>query len=118
MKEARPSAGQIEAIAKTLSLHNPEWAEIFGEVAVVVDQSNKAYGDSFRRSSDFLKLLWPDGVPPEQYADMLAIIRIFDKLMRIASSRGAFGESPARDIAGYGGLLYREHIAADRVEER
>lgn len=118
MKEARPSVEQIDTIAKVLEIENPEWVEIFGEVAVVVDRSNKAYGDSFRVSTDFLRLLWPDGVPPEQYGDMLAIIRMFDKMKRIASNRDAFGESPARDIAGYAGLLYREHCVADRVRER
>jgi hypothetical protein len=118
MKELRLTEEQRTTIATALELYNPDWGEIFGEVAVVVDRSNKAYGDAFHMSAAFLKLLWPEGVPPEQYADMLAIIRIFDKLMRIASSRGAFGESPARDIAGYGGLLYREHLMSDRVGER
>jgi len=118
VKEARLTSEQIATIAEPLKLHHPEWADIFGEIAVVVDRSNKAYGDSFRLSAEFLKILWPDGVPSESYADMLAIIRVFDKMKRIATMKDAFGESPARDIAGYGGLLYREHIASEKVGER
>ncbi len=33
---------------------------------------------------------------------MLAITRIIDKLFRIATKKDAFGESPFKDIAGYG----------------
>lgn len=33
---------------------------------------------------------------------MLAITRIVDKLFRIATDKDAFGESPFKDIAGYG----------------
>lgn len=34
--------------------------------------------------------------------DMLAVVHNVDKLFRIAHSKHAFGESPYRDIAGYG----------------
>ena len=33
---------------------------------------------------------------------MLAMTRIIDKLFRIATHKDAFGESPFKDIAGYG----------------
>ena len=33
---------------------------------------------------------------------MLAVVRIVDKLFRIATDKDAFGESPFKDIAGYG----------------
>ena len=49
-----------------------------------------------------LKVLYPNGVQPEQYKDMLATVRIVDKLFRIATKKDAFGESPFKDIAGYG----------------
>jgi sulfate transport system permease protein len=38
----------------------------------------------------------------EQYDDMLCIVRIIDKLFRIATAKDAFGESPYGDITGYG----------------
>ena len=37
---------------------------------------------------------------------MLTITRIIDKLFRIANRKDAFGESPYRDLTGYGLLGY------------
>lgn len=71
-------------------------------IGQLVDEKNKAYGDSFNKSSEFLRLLYPHGISPEHYSDMLGIIRVFDKLMRIATEKNAFGENPWKDIAGYG----------------
>jgi hypothetical protein len=48
-----------------------------------------------------LSVLYPSGIKPEQYTDALAIIRVIDKLFRIANNKDAFSESPWRDIAGY-----------------
>lgn len=72
------------------------------EVGRLVTEKNQAYGDSFAKSGEFLKLLYPDGIKPEQYSDMLCLVRIFDKQKRIATKKDAFGESPYRDIVGYG----------------
>lgn len=71
------------------------------EIAKLVAEKNEAYGDSFSKADQFLQLLYPDGIRPDQYKDVLTIVRIFDKLMRIATSKNAFGESPYRDINGY-----------------
>lgn len=74
------------------------------EIGKLVDEKNVAYGDSFNLCGEFLKLLYPDGIQPEQYKDALALVRIFDKQKRIATKGGPFEESPYRDIAGYGML--------------
>jgi hypothetical protein len=71
------------------------------DVGQLVDEKQAAYGDSFGAAPAFLRLLWPDGVGPDQYDDLLTIVRIFDKLKRIATNKDAFGESPYRDIGGY-----------------
>jgi hypothetical protein len=70
-------------------------------VADTVAIKNEKYGDSYHQSGGFLRLLYPDGVRPDQYGDMLATVRVFDKLKRIATDRDALGESPFHDIAGY-----------------
>lgn len=70
-------------------------------IGKLVDEKNVAYGDAFGKSGEFLKLLYPNGINTEQYEDMLALVRIFDKQMRIATRKGAFGESPYSDLAGY-----------------
>jgi hypothetical protein len=72
------------------------------QIGDLVEAKNAAYGSSFAKTSGFLGLLYPNGILPEQYADALLITRIFDKLQRIATDRDALGESPYRDIAGYG----------------
>lgn len=75
----------------------------------LVTEKNRAYGDSFGpKSAAFLQLLWPNGIPVESYEDAQAIMRVFDKLCRIATDKDAFGESPWRDITGYGilGVAY------------
>lgn len=76
--------------------------EIGIQIGQLVAEKNAAYGDSFAKTGAFLRLLYPDGIRPEQYGDALSIVRVFDKLMRLATRKGAFGESPYRDIAGYG----------------
>lgn len=70
-------------------------------IGKLVDEKNEAYGDSFNQSGKILEVLYPEGVTPNQYRDMLAVVRVIDKLFRIASKKDAFGESPWRDIAGY-----------------
>lgn len=75
-----------------------ETAESIGKL---VTQKNEAYGSSFAEAHRILQVLYPKGISPEQYTDALAIIRVIDKLFRIANRKEAFGESPWRDIAGY-----------------
>jgi hypothetical protein len=70
----------------------------------LVETKQAAYGDSFGKSGQILRILYPAGIAPEQFDDALAITRIVDKLFRIATDRDALGESPYRDIAGYAPL--------------
>lgn len=72
------------------------------EIGALVDEKQAAYGNSFGQAGEILQTLYPNGIQPAQYDDALCIVRIIDKLFRIATNRDAFGESPYRDIAGYG----------------
>ena len=81
-------SGQLYALAK--------------QIAKTVIEKQAAYGDSFGKSGDVMRILYPDGIRPEQMGDALAVVRILDKLFRIASKKDAFGESPYLDLAGYG----------------
>lgn len=71
------------------------------KVASLVEEKQQAYGDSFGKSGDVLALLYPNGIAPHQYDDMLAVVRIIDKLFRIANEPDYNGESPWQDINGY-----------------
>jgi hypothetical protein len=79
-----------------------KYAQIGHEIGELVDEKNAAYGNSFEKAGDFLRLLYPNGLSPEQYPHALIMVRIFDKQMRLATNKDAFGESPYRDIVGYG----------------
>lgn len=76
-----------------------EMGRVLGELTQL---KNAAYGDSFARSGEVMMILYPNGISPEQYRDALGVIRVIDKLFRLASRKTAFGESPWKDIAGYG----------------
>ena len=71
------------------------------EIGELVERKNKVYGDSFAKSGDILRILYPNGMEPDQYDDVLAIVRIIDKLFRIATDRDGLDESPYEDIARY-----------------
>ena len=81
------------------------------EIGKLVDEKNKAYGQSFSKAGEILRVLYPGGVKPCQYDDMLAIVRILDKLFRIAThgEQDPMKESPFVDVAGYGLLGAERH---------
>ncbi len=70
-------------------------------IGALVDEKNLQYGDAFNRGGSILEVLYPDGVRPEQYRDMLGVIRVVDKLFRVANGKQG-QEDPWQDIAGYG----------------
>ena len=80
------------------------YKEIGNEIGTLVDEKNAAYGSAFDKSGEVLKVLYPLGISPNQYTDVLATLRILDKLFRIASptisDEGT--EEAYKDIAGYG----------------
>jgi hypothetical protein len=75
-----------------------EIGQLLGELVTI---KNEKYGDSFKDSTFFLELLYPNGIHPNQYTDMLALVRMFDKMKRIATDKESLGESPFVDIGGY-----------------
>jgi len=78
-----------------------DYASLGKEVGSVVQQKQEAYGDSFGKAGNILRELYPNGINPSQYDDVLAITRVIDKLFRLANQKGAFNEDPWKDIAGY-----------------
>ena len=72
----------------------------------LVESKQRQYGDSAGRAGQIMRVLYPEGVAPHQYDDALLVVRVLDKLSRIAQrgadGRDLGGESPWQDIAGYG----------------
>lgn len=76
-----------------------DYEKVALEIARLVGKKNAQYGDSFNRAGEVLKVLYPHGVNPTQYTDLLCITRILDKLFRIANGQL---EDSFDDIVGYG----------------
>jgi hypothetical protein len=70
-------------------------------IGKLLEEKQAAYGDSFGHAGEVMAILYPSGIHPDSYRDALTVTRVIDKLFRIANQKGAFGESPWRDIAGY-----------------
>jgi hypothetical protein len=83
-------------------MKNTDFSEVGQAVGKIVKEKQEAYGDSFGRSGECLRQMFPQGIKPDQYDDLLTIARILDKLFRIASDPEAFEENPYQDIVGYG----------------
>lgn len=78
-----------------------DYADLGATIGQLVTEKQAAYGDSFGKAGDVLRILYPNGISPDQLVDALAVARIVDKLFRLATKPDAFGESPYNDIAGY-----------------
>jgi selenophosphate synthase len=92
---------------------NKSFTELATSIGKLVEEKNKAYGNAFDRAGDFLRVLYPEGIKPDQYKDMLCIVRVFDKLMRIATSYEGTEEKKVEaysDLSGYGLLGLRSSL--------
>lgn len=77
-----------------------KYENIGTRIGALVDVKNKQYGKAVNGVEDFLKTLYPNGITPDQYKDLGVLVRMFDKMKRIAN--GNQGEENAwQDIAGY-----------------
>lgn len=107
-------APPVVKISTDQNAQSCRFRNIAQQIGELVAEKNVAYGNSFNDSGEILRILYPDGIDPTQYDDALAIVRILDKLKRIATDRDALGESPFRDIAGYG-ILGAERVERQRI---
>lgn len=83
------------------------YSEIGKSIGELVETKQAAYGDSFGKSGQIIRILYPNGIPLDKLNDALTVVRVIDKLFRIATDRDALGESPWKDIAGYSILSLR-----------
>jgi|TARA_A100000172_G_scaffold78332_1_gene63776 hypothetical protein len=98
-------------------MHN-NFDRIGAQVGDLVQQKQDAYGDSFGRSGECLRQMFPNGIELSQYDDLLTIARILDKLFRIANDAEAFDENPYQDIVGYGLLGMKRHDSVMKKQEQ
>ncbi len=81
------------------------FSELGLDIGALVDRKQLQYGNSVGKTGDILEALYPSGVRVDQYGDLLLIVRMLDKLCRIANrsedGQDKGGESPYSDLAGY-----------------
>ena len=79
------------------------------DVVVVVEEKNREYGSAFQKVSEILNILFPNGIPASKYHDVAILIRVLDKICRIASANDKDVKKDAwLDITGYGLLRLSE----------
>jgi tRNA A37 threonylcarbamoyltransferase TsaD len=78
-----------------------DFHKIASDLATLLEQKNLAYGNAFAKTTQILELLYPEGIKVEQYKDIHVIVRMLDKISRIAKDNDPMGESPYQDLAGY-----------------
>lgn len=67
----------------------------------LLEEKNRQYGNSYIIVPDILRILYPDGIKPDEYGDASTIVRILDKISRRAAGHSDAAED-WRDIGGYG----------------
>ena len=92
-----------------------KFEELGVQVGKLVYDKQLAYGDSFGRSGECLRQMFPEGIKPSQYDDLLTIARILDKLFRLANDPSAFDENPYQDIVGYALLGMNRHKCSNSM---
>lgn len=80
------------------------------EIASLLQVKNAAYGSAFEKTTEILKHLYPKGIPLDSYKDVHVIVRVLDKLSRIAQNNDPLGEDPWKDICGYSILAQTENL--------
>lgn len=80
------------------------YKEVGSSIGHIVDQKNKQYGNAINDTEDFLRLLYPCGIAPSDYKNIGILVRIFDKIKRIANGNKG-DENAYMDIAGYAILM-------------
>jgi hypothetical protein len=74
------------------------------KIGQLVDKKNEQYGDAINVTGQFLELLYPNGIPLSQYNNVGVLVRMWDKMKRIAN--GNLGDEDAfKDLCGYALLM-------------
>ena len=82
---------------------------IASDVAIIVEEKNKDYGSAFQKVSEILTILFPNGIPVNKYHDVAILIRVLDKVCRIANANSKDVKKDAwLDICGYALLRLSE----------
>lgn len=83
----------------------PDYLPVAKALGELLNEKQAAYGDAFGSMNEVFNILYPEGISPHQYEDILTVVRIMDKIFRVANlphdKKDVMGEEPWKDIAGY-----------------
>jgi len=83
--------------------------DIACDVVKVVEEKNREYGSAFQKVGEILSILFPNGIPTNKYHDAAILIRVLDKVCRIANTNDKGVKKDAwLDICGYALLRLSE----------
>jgi hypothetical protein len=92
---------------------SPDYEAIGSAIGALLTEKQACYGNAFEKAGEVLKILYPNGMQPYQYSELLALIRVLDKIFRISNlpedKKDLMGEEPWKDIAGYAILSLSEN---------
>lgn len=82
--------------------HQKDFFDVGEKLVTKVAQKNNDYGSAFEQIEEILKVLYPNGVPVHQYGNMSLLVRMLDKVCRLANEREKFyNEDSWDDLIGY-----------------
>lgn len=96
-----PARTAIIEQSKHMESKPSTYEQVALSIAKLVEKKQIQYGNSFSFSYEVMKVLYPNGMTIEQMSDALVVIRIIDKLFRIANGNKG-NEDAFSDIVGYG----------------
>ena len=78
------------------------YVSIGKNIGNLVTRKQKAYGNAFQKVTEMMMIMYPNGIHPSQYQDILTQVRMLDKHCRIAAAKeDLMNEDPWMDLAGY-----------------
>ena len=88
--------------------------EILNDMADLLEKKDRAYGGANTRTARIMEVLYPNGIQPEEYVQVLAITRIVDKLCRQSVT-----DDPEnwKDILGYCACLLALYAHEEEPEQ-
>lgn len=64
-----------------------DFLQIGQKIGLFLERKEKTHGNSYNFVTEYLKLKYPNGLPPDMMDGFLAEVRIVEKLSRMSSSK-------------------------------
>jgi hypothetical protein len=104
--DVREAAKQVAPVSEDF---RKTFTALGAEIGALVEKKQFEYGDSFTKIPKILEIMYPAGISWDEYAQMALVVRILDKLNRVAMGNQG-DESAFKDIAGYALLALKRGL--------